>query len=159
MGYDESLVGSVLGSGASKIVHEYGADCVIKFPVSRDGCQDEIIMEALKWEQIKGTANEDMFAEVVAYDPHGEWLIMRRADAICANLEDDEIVNLGIFFNVDFWDEAEALGVHDAHDGNIGIFDNVPKIIDYSFYEGSYTKLVEYSKKLGRQVGEVYMYT
>jgi hypothetical protein len=153
--YDPAKVGRVIGNGYSKTVFEYGAEYVVKFAnIKEPSHRDEILMEALLWETIKDDVEiSALFAEVVAFDPDGQWLIMERADSLAEDIFDD-VTNE--YRSATMWDAYRAfarfvssLGINDIGSNNVGVFDGTFKVIDYSFYGGADRNLSKYYTQRG----------
>lgn len=108
-----------LGHGVSREVFPFGADYVLK--VAYQPSEGHNLAEANAWANAPDWARKHL-APVVAHDPAGKWLLMRKAT---------RIGHAG-------WSEIDAVSkglrgkVGDLHGGNVGHFEGRWVAIDYA---------------------------
>jgi hypothetical protein len=146
-------VGKKLGAGCFRQVFEYGPHLVIKKEVrsplaklvcssdSRRGRQQGSSnrREWLVWNAIAGTALAPYFAEAKALLPDGS-LVMERAARDCRGTRRGQDARMLAL--------AEALGMYDGCDENLGLFGRKLKFLDYQMLD---LRKLETGVKLAQQ--------
>ena len=108
-----------LGRGVSREVFPFGPEHVLK--VAYDPSQGHNLAEANAYAKAPAWARP-LLAPVVAHDPAGKWLLMRKADR----------VGKATWSDADTLSAALRFKVQDLHTGNIGWLDGRWVAIDYA---------------------------